>query len=96
VDALYLRTLSRHPSPEERDHWVAFVRAPREAVAFQPPPKDQPKRGGKGNAAKNAFASERRLSRAERMVAHDETPRQQAFEDVLWALLNASEFYFNH
>jgi hypothetical protein len=29
-------------------------------------------------------------------VPRRETPRQQAFEDVLWALLNASEFSFNH
>jgi hypothetical protein len=96
VDALYLRTLSRLPSQDERDHWVAFVRAPREAVAFQPSAPPSPRRGGKGNPAKAAFVSERRLARTERMVPRQETPRQQAFEDMLWALLNSSEFYFNH
>ncbi len=42
------------------------------------------------------FAGERRLARTERFVPKRETPRQQAFEDMLWALLNSSEFYFNH
>ena len=94
IAALYERTLSRSPSPDELEHWLAFVRAPRQAVAWQAPPPPPPVRGN--NAAKTAFAGERRLARTERMVPRRETPRQQAFEDVLWALLNSSEFTFNH
>jgi hypothetical protein len=98
IAALYQRTLSRPPSAEELDHWLAFVRAPRQAVAWQDPAPPAPSRsGGRGNnGARMAFAGERRLARTERLVPRRETPRQQAFEDVLWALLNSSEFYFNH
>lgn len=95
IEALYLRTLSRRPTPDELSHWQQFVTTPREVVpddgAADPPP-----RGRGGNAAKAAFAGERRLARTERLVPKRETARQQAFEDVLWALLNSSEFYFNH
>jgi hypothetical protein len=94
ITALYQRTLSRPPSPEELTHWLAFVRAPRQAVAWQEPVASAPRRGA--NGARAAFAGERRLARTERLVPRRETPRQQAFEDVLWALLNSSEFYFNH
>ncbi len=94
VRALYLRTLSRPPAPEEVEHWVAFVRAPRDVVRDDGPIAPPPR--GKGNAAKQAFAGERRLARVERLVPRRETSRQQAFEDVLWALVNSSEFYFNH
>jgi hypothetical protein len=54
VDALYLATLSRTPSPAERARFVAHV--------------------------DGAAAADRR----------------QALADVLWALLNSSEFLFNH
>jgi len=94
IEALYLRTLSRLPAPEELAHWEGFVKAPRDAVAWQPPAPPGPKRGN--NPAKAAYVGERRLARTERMVLHKETPRQQAFEDVLWALLNSTEFTFNH
>jgi hypothetical protein len=94
IRALYLRTLSRPPSQEEVEHWVAFVRAPRDVVADDGPPEPPPR--GKGNAAKAAYAGERRLARVERLVPKRESQRQQAFEDVLWALVNSSEFYFNH
>jgi hypothetical protein len=53
VEALYLRTLSRKPTPEEAK--VALSAIPERGVA-----------------------------------------RQQAFEDIFWALLNSSEFVFNH
>jgi len=53
VDALYLRTVSRHPTPDEQKAALALVQV----------------RGPQ---------------------------RHQAFEDLFWALLNSSEFVFNH
>jgi hypothetical protein len=101
IEALYLRTLSRPPSPEEVDHWVRFVNAPRdealaEGAPVPPRPASRPGAGGGGGGARAAFVGERRLARAERLVPRRETPKQQAYEDVLWALLNSSEFIFNH
>lgn len=92
IEALYLRTLSRRPAPDELARWQRFVRAPREVVRDDGPPARLPK----GGAAKAGVIGERRLARAERTFPRRATPRQQAFEDMLWALLNASEFTFNH
>lgn len=52
VDALYLRTLSRAPTPAESKRCVEYVGGPRD--------------------------------------------KRQAFEDLFWALLNSSEFLFQH
>lgn len=52
IDSLYIRALTRRPTPEERDELVAMVES--------------------------------------------EADRQQALEDVFWALLNSREFVFNH
>jgi len=93
IKALYLRTLSRRPTPEEVEHWTGFVDAPREEALAEGAPAPGPKGGG---GARAAFIGERRLARAERLLPRRETPKQQAFEDVLWALLNSSEFTFNH
>jgi hypothetical protein len=91
VDALYLRTLSRHPTPEESDHWVRYVnetrghdapRAPRTPPAKKPGP-------GKGGGVPALQALE-----ARDLARHD--PKRQAYEDVFWALMNSSEFLFNH
>jgi hypothetical protein len=62
IQALYLRTLSRPPTPAETRRWVEAVNAPREVVP-----------DGQRASAK-----------------------QQAYEDLFWALLNSSEFMFQH
>jgi hypothetical protein len=92
IEALYLRTLARRPTADELAHWVSFVNAPRGVAPDDGPTAPVP-RGGPKKAG--AFG-ERKLARGERFFPKRETPKQQAFEDVLWALLNSSEFYFNH
>jgi hypothetical protein len=67
ITALYLRTLSRPPSPEEVATWKAFVAPPRDDLAGARADKARPRKA-----------------------------RKQAYEDLLWALLNSSEFTFNH
>ena len=67
ITALYLRTLSRPPAPDEVARWTAFVAAPRTT----------------SHGARRRRPAPRRA-------------RRQAYEDLLWALINASEFTLNH
>lgn len=93
IRALYLRTLSRPPSPDEVARWKAFLSEPREVVRSPGPPEPAGKAKGKGNKAQvDPFVKlDRRKGGAGAGDAH-----RQAFEDLFWALLNSSEFFFNH
>ena len=112
IESLYLRTLSRKPLPTELSYWREFVNKPREVTLTDGPPLpqigagrrrmiDQPvglpkaaKQAGKGKR-NNGFDPLARFS-ANRQMALATTPKQQAYEDVFWTLLNSSEFIFNH
>ncbi len=107
IEALYLRTLSRKPTAKELTHWVAFVNAPREVV--ESPGTQQPgplrarlrqrmgmlaqmgKKGMRRGGGPDPFA---RIDNRFQLAA--QTPKLQAYEDLFWALLNSSEFLFNH
>jgi hypothetical protein len=81
IDALYLRVLSRHPSGEELARWTNYVQiADKTPRATIPPPK----KGGPGQGPLG------------RLGPRPSDPRRAAYEDVLWAMLNSSEFSFNH
>ncbi|HEX8796393.1 MAG TPA: hypothetical protein VF765_35825, partial [Polyangiaceae bacterium] len=91
IEALYVRALSRFPTAEETATWTKYVADASAALAgspaAQPPPK--PAKGPKGKPDP--------LARLEsRAPVTRETARVRAFEDVLWTLLNASEFVLNH
>ena len=87
VDALYRRTLSRHPTAEESEHWVRYVNEPHPSDPAPARVATASQGGRKGGDA---------LQRLEaRDLAHRD-PKRQAYEDVFWALLNSSEFIFNH
>jgi hypothetical protein len=103
VEMLYLRTLSRRPSAEETKHWLAFLNEPREVIAT-PPPNEPPFAGrfrpggqlpppGQGFPRRPMGDPLRALGAR---FAGQQTPKMQAFEDLFWALLNSSEFIFNH
>ena len=86
IDALYLRTLSRSPTADEKATWKRFLeeagtgkaegrRAPVSAL----PRKADPM----GRLAKRLKSTAR-------------TAHEQAYEDLFWAMLNSSEMAFRH
>ncbi|MFI5302561.1 MAG: DUF1553 domain-containing protein, partial [Polyangiales bacterium] len=82
IELLYLRTLSRRPTSDESALWQKYVSDATAAPA--PGPRSKPKGPDP-------------LRRLEvKGAAKPRDVRTQAFEDVLWALLNSSEFVFNH
>lgn len=96
IRALYLRTLSREPEAAEIERWKQFLDAPREAVRSEPPA--DPGAKGKGKGKKNMRDPLLKLdrNRALKGPLGPGAARRQAYEDLLWALINSSEFYFNH
>ncbi len=98
IEMLYLRTLSRRPSQQELQKWLAFLNEPREVVTTPPPPA-QPifgrfRPGANGPGPRRPMGDP--LQRLGARFAGQQTAKQQAFEDLFWALLNSSEFIFNH
>lgn len=87
LDALYDRALGRKPSSEERGQWTRFL-------------DEAARAGAKGEDARPrnlAKAKADPLARLEkRLRSRAETPRDRAFEDVFWALLNSSEMAMQH
>ena len=107
IEALYLRTLSRKPSASELTRWTQFLTAPRERVADgtmpQPGsrqlqrPNGKPANGAGGGKRVQANTGFNPLARAaNRIDPAFKTGKGQAYEDLFWALLNSSEFLFNH
>ena len=90
IEALYLRTLSRSPTAAEMARWSAFLDRPRQAVESSGPLAAARERKRKGVPADP-------LGRyARRVPSRATTAEQQAYEDLFWALVNSSEFVFNH
>jgi hypothetical protein len=81
ITQLYLRTVSRPPTADEIAFWQKYVA---DAQATAP---GAPRAKPKGDALERL---------AMRGAAGSKDPRTQAFEDLFWALLNSSEFVFNH
>ena len=104
VRALYLRTLSREPTKEESAHWVEFVNTPRAFVVTAPPPPPPPppaQPAAKGVKPPRRDVLQRLEQRMEKRTPPSPPPgggdpKRQAYEDLFWALLNSSEFQFNH
>ncbi len=106
IEALYLRTLSRKPTASELAQWTRFVDAPRSMVAtgaqpqgggrqqMRPNAKAANGQGKKGMQANTGFNPLARAST--RIDPAFKTEKGQAYEDMFWALLNSSEFLFNH
>jgi hypothetical protein len=86
IDELYLRTLSRLPAPEEVARWTRFVQSGTDTP--------EPALSVRGSDPPGPPDPLRGLEvRAGRQRAD---ARARAYEDLLWTLLNSSEFVFNH
>lgn len=86
IDSLALRVLGRHATPEEQARWGTYITtaADREAnvdTAGSQSAGTPKRRGPLDRLGKKRVAS---------------SPEARAWEDVLWAMLNSSEFTFNH
>ncbi len=92
IDRLTLTVLARHPTDEERRRWVDYVASYEDAASSAAPSKSAPTKPGKrGRDPLDRLASARTNRRGEPAL-----PKQAAYEDVLWTMLNSSEFTFNH
>ncbi len=106
INSLYLRTLARKPTATELTRWTEFLAAPREVVIAKPgdlpppPPRPNPAMAGKpgqqGMGAGRGAADPLQRMAFVRNRNNTPTAKQQAYEDMFWALLNSSEFLFNH
>lgn len=95
IRALYLRTLSREPTDLELARWVAFLGAPEGAPAPAGEKGQAPAGKGKQKPPKNKASADPLRSLVKGMSAPEDR-RGRAYEDLFWALLNSSEFIFNH
>jgi hypothetical protein len=101
IEALYLRTLSRRPTPEESEYFVRYVNEPYPAEVDPGRAQGVRLRGLRGQGAGGKKGTPNLegpdpLGRLEVRDARTVDPKRRAFEDVFWALLNSSEFAFNH
>ena len=83
IDQLVMRVLSRKPTDAERAKWVMYVQIAEKTPKATIPP---PKKGGPGAGPLARLGNK----------GPPVDARRAAYEDVMWALLNSSEFVFNH
>ena len=86
LEDLYLRTLSRLPAPEETERWTRFVE-----TAKAPPDSGASVKDAGGPGPPDPLRGLEARAGRQRADA-----RSRAYEDILWTLLNSSEFVLNH
>lgn len=98
IEALYLRTLSRFPTAEETASWVKYVSDAEslQPSGFSPQPVGPAARADRRSPKADKPKKDPLQKLENRAPVTRETARVRAFEDVLWTLLNSSEFVLNH
>jgi hypothetical protein len=103
VEALYLRTLSRKPSADELDTWTQYLANPpllsEPTVQNNKAPVSPMRRNGGGRGKQGPFRPKNPndpLARVNERVPETRDPKIAAVEDLMWTLLNSSEFVLNH
>jgi hypothetical protein len=108
IQAIYARVLSRLPTKDEVDRWNQFVAdaSTSAAVTSAPTPaahdgtspaSSRRDRGARAPAKSGKIAQPDPLRNLEgRVGVEHASARMRAYEDLLWTLLNSSEFVFNH
>jgi hypothetical protein len=99
IEALYLRTVNRKPTTLELSKWQNYIASVREVVT-----NDTAAPAATGRLRAKALKTPRKQAPGDalsgvvgRMLPKGgKTPKDQAMEDIFWALLNSSEFLFNH
>jgi len=94
IESLYVRTLSRFPSADETARWQAFLADATQAPAPAPPQATPPV--GKDAKARKPKQPDPLSGLENRATTPREDVRVRAYEDLLWTLLNSSEFVLNH
>lgn len=98
IDSLYIRVLSRPPTAEETETWTKYL-AEASAAAESPPPAraTPPKEGGtQAPDPRKTQAPDPLRGLGDRAGNLQASKRVRAWEDLLWTLLNSSEFVLNH
>jgi hypothetical protein len=96
IEALYLRTLSRPPTDAETARWTAFLRVAEDTA---PAARREAPSKRDGDAAARAAPPQQPdpLRGLENRAGKERADgRARAYEDMLWTLLNSSEFVLNH
>ena len=94
VEALYLKTLSRRPTRDELASWTKYLANPPALDKADPIASTVKVARGTVNAATRAKNDP--LARASEKIPETRDPKVAALEDLMWTLLNSSEFVLNH
>ncbi len=97
IEALYVRVLGRFPAAEESSTWTKFLADAQAAndASPAPPPAAPPAKPRKPPTAKTQGPDPLRPLEARAADEHVDA-HVRAYEDMLWVLLNSSEFVLNH